>query len=524
MKNIAIGIQDFKDLRKGNSFYLDKTRQLYNLLNSNTKHYFFSRPRRFGKSLLLSTIKYLFLGEKDLFKNLYIEKKWNFKETNPVMHLSFSSYTDDQDLEEFIKKVGKVCYPDGSEKTIGEYEKFDLFLILKEIKEETGKKTVIVVDEYDKPVLAHLKNTEKAEEVRKFFSNFYAPVKDNDQYIRLFFLTGLTKLMKMSVFSVLNNLDDITFKGGHLDLIGYTQEEMESNFTLEIKEIAKEKNLSYEKLVEKLKIDYNGFNFGDDSLKLYNPWDINNFFVKKQFGYYWADTGIPSAISNYIETSRIDVKGIINLVRNNELALDDIDLRVQDLKYIKSEVLFLNSGYLTIREIFNDQMYYLKFPNRETEQVMMKYFLNFSYKNSINADKWLKISDKIVNAIFNKDKESLQSSIHFLIYDILSSTPYDWLTKNPEGWFKTLLGVAIRMNSIYYWPETQNILGRIDFHIPKDNIIYVLEVKINESTKKAITQIDEKYTAQYKDLYQEVVRIGVNWNKKRKKVEVEIKK
>jgi len=326
----------------------------------------------------------------------------------------------------------------------------------------------------------------------------------------------------MSVFSVLNNLDDITFKGGHLDLIGYTQEEMESNFTLEIKEIAKEKNLSYEKLVEKLKIDYNGFNFGDDSLKLYNPWDINNFFVKKQFGYYWADTGIPSAVRNYIKDSSTNIQEMFEKVKNNELMITETELRVQDLSKLKIEILFLNSGYLTIKKVIEDRFYLLNFPNKETETVMGEYFLSLAYQESVNLYKWRETSDKIVNAIFNKDKESLQSSIHFLIYDILSTTPYDWLNKNPEGWFKTLLGVAIRMNSIYYWPETQNIKGRIDFHIPKDNTIYVLEVKINESTKKAIAQIDEKYTEQYKDLYQHIVKIGVNWNKKRKKVEVEL--
>lgn len=264
---MAIGVQDFKELRSKDSFYLDKTKQLYKLLNSNTIHYFFSRPRRFGKSLMLSTIKHLFLGEKELFKDLYIAKYWDFEQTNPVLHLTFSSYAAGQDLVDFIQKTATVSYvKDGQliEKKLREYAEFNLQYFLEEIYKETGQKTVIIVDEYDKPVLAHLKNPDKAEEIRQFFAGFYSSVKDNDKYICLFFLTGLTKLMKMSVFSILNNLVDITFLNNYADLIGYTQSELEDFFGEDIKEISQERNQEYSQLINVLKEEYNGFNFSDD--------------------------------------------------------------------------------------------------------------------------------------------------------------------------------------------------------------------------------------------------------------------
>jgi len=523
MKKIAIGVQDFKKLRENEAFYLDKTKQLYSLLNSKVFHYFFSRPRRFGKSLMLSTIKHLFLGEKELFKNLYIAKHWDFTQTNPVLHLSFASYSDDQDLTDFIKNNGTVSYIKNGkliEKELNEYKTFSLLYFLKEIYKETKKPTVIIVDEYDKPVLAHLQDIKKAEEVRQFFAGFYGPVKDNDKYIRLFFLTGLTKLMKMSVFSVLNNLDDITFVNDYADLIGYTQQELEDNFSEEIKEISDQNKTSYENLIEKLKVEYNGFNFSDSNLTLYNPWDINNFIVKKQLKYYWSDTGIPSAINNYIKNNEEDVKIMFDLLENKELVVTDLEMRVQDLHYVKAEVLFLNSGYLTVKEIIDDRMYMLDFPNKETEVVMMEYFLGLVTRNTINLYRWRKVANQIVNAIFTNNPSELEEGIKALIYDMLANTPYDWLNKNPEGWLKSFLGVAIRMNSIYYWSETQNILGRADFHIPKDGKIYIVEVKMNESAVKAIEQIDEKYTIQYKEMYDDVVRVGVNWNKKEKSVDV----
>jgi len=210
--------------------------------------------------------------------------------------------------------------------------------------------------------------------------------------------------MKMNIFSVLNNLDDISFDETFSDLVGFTQDELETNFCDELQIIANNYKIDYDQLIDFIKKDYNGYNFGANHL-LYNPWDIINFIQKRKFGYYWADTGIPGSISDFITEKTVDVKRIIENERKNKLAIDDIDLRVHNLNNLKLEVLFFYSGYLTIKNITRNQNYYLKFPNKETEIIMMKYFLGLSLKNNYNIDEWRSISNNLIQGIISHKEE-----------------------------------------------------------------------------------------------------------------------
>ena len=521
MKRFSIWSQDFEELIKKGSFYLDKTKILFNLIDSNSKYYFFSRPRRFGKSLLLSVMKNIFMGKKELFKWLYIYDKWKF-EQYPVIHISFWGYSEGVDLTEFIKENWKVYIWDKIIK-IWEFEKFNFWSILENIMEQTWKQTVILIDEYDKPVLEYLWDLKKAEEIRKFFQKLYAPIKDNDAYIRLFFLSWLTKLMKMNVFSVINNLDDISIKWSYVDLIWYTQEDVEKNFEKEIREIAKEQGMNYDELINKLKREYNWFNFGDNNKLLYNPRDINSFINKKQFWYYWAETWIPSGINEFIKENVVDIQDMMDREKVKELWLDEIELRVHNLNNLKVEVLFFQAWYLTISKIEEDTILYLKYPNNETEQVMIKYFLQLTIKENYDIIQWKKVANRITEWILQKESLTIQEWVNMLIYEIAWTTPWSWLANNPEWWLKTLVWVAIRMNSIYRWWETEGIIWRTDMHIPKWDTIYLVEVKVDRSTIECIKQIEEKYEKQYKNLYKKIVKIGINWNRKGEKVNVEIK-
>lgn len=512
--------QDFEEMKKRGEFYLDKTPQLYNFLEQCGKHNFFSRPRRFGKSLMLSIFKNLFLGKKELFEGLYIHDKIEFQKF-PVLHLSFAGFSEGKDLEAYIKNKGKVFVDDKVIK-LREFDYFDIGEVLEETSQKAGKPVVVLVDEYDKPILAHLKNIQKAEEIRQYFQDFYAPVKDCDPSIQFFMVTGLTKLMKMNIFSVLNNLDDISFVGKHTDLIGYTQKDVETNFGEEIAAIAKKQNKETAQVLQRMKDEYNGFNFGGQ--KLYNPWDINNFIKNEAFGNYWSDTGIPSAISDYIEYNAVDVQKVIDYERDHSLIVGEMDLRVHNLKRLRPEVLFFNAGYLTIRNKDEQNHYYLKFPNNETEQVMLEYFLKLSLGENYNLRDWKDVSLKITSGIFEQDSASIQQGVQDLIYRNCAEIPYDWHTRNPEGWLKSMIGVAIRMNNIYYIGENQNIIGRTDLHIPKDDTVYVLEIKVDEKAENAIAQIEEKYESSYRNSFAQVVKIGINWNKEEKKAEVLIRR
>ena len=514
-KKIPIGEQDFESLINNGSFYLDKTKKIYELLESNVKYNFMSRPRRFSKSLMLSVIKYLFLGKKELFNNLFIYDKWKF-DRYPVLYLSFAGYSKEKDLKEYIKKFGNI-YLDNDEMTIEDFQYFDLGLIIKAIRQKTGKTVVVLIDEYDKPILVHLKDIYEAEKIRNFFSGFYASVKDSSANIRFFFITGLTKLMKMNIFSVLNNLDDISFEEEYSDLIGYTQKEVENNFSFELQEIAQKYNTEYNFFLEKIKNKYNGYNFGNNNL-LYNPWDINNLIKKKKIKNYWADTGIPGSISDFIQENPFDIQDIISKIRASELILKEMDLRVHNLNNLRPEVLFFNSGYLTFTENETDY-YYLRFPNQETEEVMTDYFLNLSLKRKYNISDWKKVSEKLVKGVLDKNDELIKISIKELIYNILSNISYDWINKNPEGWLKTMVGIAMKMNNIFYVAENQNIMGRTDLHVSINDCFYILEIKVDDNAHNCIKQIEEQYEPAYQDKFKKIVKIGINWNRKRKEID-----
>ncbi|SLM28411.1 conserved hypothetical protein [Desulfamplus magnetovallimortis] len=511
--------QDFEEIKKRGEFYLDKTLQIYDFLDQCGKHNFLSRPRRFGKSLMLSVLKNIFTGKKELFEGLYIYDKLKF-EKFPVLHLSFAGISRHDDLKKYIQYNGRI-HIDDKELKIKDFDYFNIGVVLEEICERAGKPVVVLVDEYDKPILLHLKNIQKAEKVRNFFQDFYAPIKDHDRYIHFFMLTGLTKLMKMSIFSVLNNPKDISFVGRHTDLIGYTQREVEDNFSKEIEAIAKKQNREVTQILQRMKEDYNGFNFGGE--KLYNPWDINNFIENEEFGSYWSDTGIPSTISDYIKDNAIDVQRIIDYERDNSLIVSEMDLRVHNLQRLRPEVLFFNAGYLTIRNKDEQNHYYLKFPNKETEQVMLEYFLKLSLGKHYNLRDWKDVSQRITSGVFEQNADVIQKSVQDLIYRNCVGIPYDWHNKNPEGWLKSMVGVAIRMNNIYYMGENQNIIGRTDLHILRGGAVYVLEFKVNKNVDEAIAQIEKDYVQSYHNSFEKIIKIGINWNKISKKVDVLIK-
>lgn len=521
MKQITIWTQDFREFIETWSFYLDKTKVIYNLVNSTNKYYFLSRPRRFWKSLTLSTIKYLYLWQKELFKNTYIYDKWNFEDKYPVLYMDFVWYTQDQDLKEYISNNLKVLIDDKILKLNDLWWRYNMWIILQKIWDKTWKQTVIIVDEYDKAVLQNLTNIEKAEEYRNFFASFYAWVKANDDKIKLFLLTWLTKVLKMSVFSVLNNLQDLSFNPRFYDLIWYTQKEVEENFVEEIVEIAKKDNKTKQEILEKIRINYNWYNFWNETDTIYNPWNINSVMLDKKLWFYWADTWIPSAILNYIDRNNIKVKTFVKKLNEWLLKLTEIDYKLEDLRDIKSEVLFANAGYLTISKYDEENnIYTLWYPNKETEKVMDLFFVKL-IKPKYDFSLLEIVANNIYNWIINLNKEELEEWLSSMIYKLMEWVAYEWTKKNPEWWFKTILWLLLRLNTIYFYPELQNIKWRKDFVIPVNDKYYIIEAKVDSSTQEAIEQIDKNYIPQFTD-GKEIIKIWMNWDIKGQKVDAEI--
>ena len=521
MKKLPIGIQDYRELITNWYYYLDKTHLIYDIVTRN-KYYFFARPRRFGKSLLISTMKYVFLWYQDLFvgTNIYEKWEWTKENTYPVIEMNFSDFTDKSgDIKKLKEHLFDSCYillpGEDKKRKLSTYIKTDhaspLKAIIEHLYTTTGKQVVVLVDEYDKAILWNLSNPAKAEAVRDFFQGFYSPVKPMDEYIRFFRLSWLTKLMKMNLFSVLNNLKDVSFGSDYVNIVGYTQQELEQHFMPELKSATQQLELSFDEMFIRIKEDYNGFNFWNEKKLVYNPRDIHNFLDNKEFGYYRADTGIPSSIKEYIENSAHDIRDIVHKARKNQLAVSSVELRVEDIAKIKAEVLFFNSWYLTLKEQ-KDRLYVLWFPNKETESVFLEYFIWLTNISS-NIGQLIFLSEKFVQGILSGDTDEMQESLQEYITQYLVDIPWERMTKNPEWRLKTMIWVLLKINTIKRRGEIPWLKQRSDLLVPiSDTSIAILEPKVNSSLEEAMTQITQKYEplARAKG-YTDVTRIAIHW-------------
>jgi len=518
MKKISIGIQDYRELINTWSYYVDKTPTIYEILTNN-KYYFLSRPRRFGKSLTLSLIKYLYLWQKDLFKNTFLYDKWDFTQINPVVYISFAGYSEWKDVQEYMSFNLKI-YIDDKEYKIKDFtQSFDLWTLIQIVWEKTNKQVVVLVDEYDKVVLEHLQNPTQAEYYRKYFGSFYSWVKDADPYIKMFLLTGLTKILKMNIFSSLNNLKDISFDPVAYNIMWYNWEDIEKNFTQELQEISKEHAIWIDEVKQKCQLMYNGYNFGSKTWDtIYNPWNINNLMLDKKFEYFWSNTGIPSAIVQYVKAKNIDVKDLIEKINTWELKIDEISLKLEYLDNILPEVFFLNSGYLTPTKVENN-VYTLDYPNFETKRVVSRFFLDL-VKPHYDFSLLIKISNLFYKWITEQNEEILKEWFELLVYKFLTNTPYDWMNNNPEGWLKSYIWMVLVMNTLGYLWEVHAVWWRKDMVILTKDTYFILEVKVEKTTKEAIAQIEKQYIPYLTD-GKRIVKVSINWKKEEKEIEVE---
>ena len=383
-RKLPLGIQDFEDLRENNYVYVDKTEHVYNLVHFG-KPYFLSRPRRFGKSLFLSTLKAYFLGKKELFKGLKIEElekdnpeAW---QTYPVLYFDFNgqNYQQNTSLEDYLdctlKAWEKDLNLDSDGKTLG--DRFSS--VIEAAYKKTGKKVVVLIDEYDKPLLETMDtNKQLEEENRAVFKGFFGKLKSMDGFLKFVFFTGVTKFSKVSIFSDLNHLTDISLDENYTDICGITQSEMESYFSPEIDTMASHNEMSREECLAKLKQMYDGYHFYKRSEDIYNPYSLINAFAKNDFGNYWFGTGTPTFLIRRLESGSIDYRDLSGVLETTEDELKDY--RPENPNPIP---LFYQSGYLTIKSFDREiGTYTLGYPNYE-----VKYgFLNALSRYYIQTD------------------------------------------------------------------------------------------------------------------------------------------
>jgi hypothetical protein len=499
MKKLPIGISDFKELREGNYIYVDKTEYIYKLINQG-KYYFLSRPRRFGKSLLLSTIRYLFKGHKDLFKNLFIEDKWNWNETYPTIRISFAiDLLKKYDYKKRIIQELLKNYINNELETFenpeDEVELFENLII--NIYRKYKKQLVILIDEYDKPILDLIEDIKQAEEVRKYLKAFYSVLKNLDEYIKFILITGVSKFSKVSLFSGLNQLEDISLNKEFGNICGYTQNELESYF----KDYLKDLNL------DQIKDWYNGYNFLQDTL--YNPFDILLYLRNREFDSYWYKTGTPSFLIKLIKDKKYDVTQLENkIVKKNILEKFDIE-------EINIEALMFQTGYLTIKEVYQKeygQEYKLGFPNKEVRISFNENILEFTIKEEVRY----KLVDEIISTLKKEDISKLKEHIDLLINNI------SYMYLKEEASYVLAVFVLFYSTGLNVITEDNTSKGRIDLTIIVNNsIVYIIEFKVIENAQdkgKALNQIIQKQYYQKYLNYDKIYIIGIDFDKNKKQI------
>lgn len=497
-----IGLQDFGKIRKEGFLYIDKTQLIYNLIESGN-YYFLSRPRRFGKSLLLSTIKEIFSGNKELFEGLWIHDQWNWEQIHPVIHLRLSKL-DYQQLglyEALNIEIGILA------KDLGiELEATHLKGRFEELIRKAASKgrVVILIDEYDKPITDYLEDLERVEENRSVFKSFYSVLKDADEYIRLLLITGVSRFPKVSIFSDLNNLNDITIHRKYATIAGITQQELESNFAKEIAEMLRRQP----DLLSKLKLWYNGYAWHEEVERVYNPFSILKYMDGRDFRNYWFQTGTPTWLVNLMKHNReFDLENVF--IGENSLS----NFNVEHVAIVP--VLF-QTGYLTIKNYHSKKrLYELGFPNREVEESLTDALLS-AYRNVFPGNDSMVVTDDLSEALTNNDVTQMIKAL-----DVLMSTiPYDHWKAESESIFHIIVHLAFKRLGLDVRSEVHSATGRCDVLVFTDQYIYALELKLNGSAQAALDQIFEKgYLRSYQSDTRKKIAIGINFSSEKRSVE-----
>ena len=492
---LPIGIQDFEKLRKGNYVYVDKTEYVWNLTRLSTP-YFLSRPRRFGKSLLLSTMEYYFLGKKKLFEGLAIYEKEKDWTEYPVIKISFGSdnYPDLESLKSQINSI--LC----------EYEKkYELEVpdlrsaprlknLIKTAFEKTGKQVIILIDEYDKPILDAL-YTEYEEQNRQELRSFYSPLKDCDKYIRFLFITGITKVSHINIFSGLNQLDDISMNSAYSSICGISESELEKYFLTEIEAIANRKKWPLERVKERLSQMYDGYHFTHDVEGVYNPFCLLKCFKELDFGSYWFESG---TLSFLVKTLQNQPFSLSNLVNGRKAREDQFKNYDPDSKNMLPVV--YQSGYLTIKDFEEDEeerLFTLDFPNREVEEG----FLNVLLKKFVTVpddDLGLEISN-LRTALRDQNVDKALSIIKAAIADLPTVVKKDMC----ENYYESVTHLMFRMTGMRVVSELQNVAGRSDVVVATKDSVFIFELKMDKG--KASTDDEEKNAAELSKIADEAL-------------------
>jgi hypothetical protein len=509
LKKLPVDVQAFEKMRGDNYVYVDKTRHIYKMISEGT-YYFLSRPRRFGKSLLVSTLKCLFQGKKDLFEGLWIAEyaEWSWQE-HPVVLLDFSDVANDspehlrQDLEATLHDIA------------GDYG-FDLRgpllqskfrELIRTLARNTEMPVVVLIDEYDKPIIDHLGKGEEGLEIAKanrdLLKNFFGVLKSGRlaPILRCVFLTGISRFSKVSIFSQLNNLIDISMHDAYSDILGYTQEELEQCFRGHIEQLASHVGRSHNELLRQLALQYNGYRFAEKDARVYNPYSILKALAEQKLKNYWFETATPSFLIHFLKQERH-----LFLPQLEGIEVTRAIFATFELEHLFPEALLFQTGYLTITHVRNE-IYSLDYPNQEVKNA-------FSEQLLLALTKW---EERTLGSHVRQLAEYLRDENLEAFFEtmtaIFASIPYTLNSQRDEAYFHTIFYLMLSASGVDADCEPLSSEGRIDLAVKFLDVVYLIEFKCNQSADAAIQQIQEKhYADRYRQQGMQITLIGINFD------------
>ena len=511
VRKLPIGVQSFEKIINDDYKYVDKTADIYRLVHTGGQ-FFLSRPRRFGKSLLLSTIGSYWEGKKELFAKLKIEE---LEEDNadawrkyPVFYFDFNgkNYSQPSALEEslnehLVKWESQYNISPKAGEALDERFRNLLYCAY----EQTGLGCVILVDEYDKPLLEVMSDSSKEEHNKNVFKGFFGTLKSYDKYLRFVFITGVTKFNKVSIFSDLNQLDDISLSPKYATICGITNEELITSFKDEIYTLAASQNMSVDSCITRLRANYDGYHFGHDSDGVYNPFSILKCFGSDEFGQYWFESGTPSFLVKRLKELNFDVRQFA------DMSLYATEKRLQDYRGDNPDPipLLYQTGYLTIKDYDSkDEYYTLGFPNDEVKYGFLDSLMP-EYTPAVNTESGKDILS-IRMYVDNGDIDSIRDAF----VGLFASIPYTVTDKAPyEQYFQTVIYLIFVLLGKYVHCEVHSSRGRADCIVETARYVYIFEFKRDRTAKEALEQIEDNgYALMYKADRRAIYRIGVNFD------------
>ena len=505
MKKLPIGIQSFEKIRSGNYYYVDKTSFVRKLEEEGGGWYFLSRPRRFGKSLFLDTLRQAFLGKKELFEGLYLEDNWDWNKSYPVVYIDFAVGVIDS-KETLVKTIESILRMHGNLYGIlFEEELLNLRLreLIIKLYEKYNQKVVVLIDEYDKPILDRIENKELAIEIREILKNLYGVLKPLDSYIRFVFITGVSKFSKVSLFSGLNQLQDITLNPEYSTICGYTQKEFE--------EIFSDRLLGVD--LEMVRCWYNGYSWLGETV--YNPFDILLHLAERDFRPYWFETGTPTFLIKLLFEERFYLPELEYLEAGSEL------IESFDVNEIYPENLLFQTGYLTIanRKVEEGNIiYYFTFPNKEVRKSFNDYLLSYYVKDR-------RQKEKNKNALREALKVSDFDRVNKIFQSFFSSIPHEWYRKNDisgyEGYYASVVYAYFCASGFDVVVEDATNVGKIDMTVFYRDSVYIIEFKVIEleGEGKAINQLAKKgYWEKYISKAKKIYLMGIDFSRESRNI------